>query len=235
MRYTLTGGMLAIAALAAGCNGSGRGQVPPERRVVRTDPALEAGLKGLEEPRGFKHTVRKGETLYALSRRYNVPIAAVIAANPGLDAKNMKVGSQVVIPGAGSAGPEKTPAPVGPKPPRVSTPDRGRLRYPVRSKYRLVRGGNPGAEFPVSAGTTVVAAGKGKVVLATPDLGGLGPTVMIDHGGGLLTMYAKLGDYAVRAGQHVKRGDPLGRAGGAGLLFRVYSGSAPKNPATYIE
>ena len=164
-----------------------------------------------------------------------MPVAAVIAANQGLNPRDMKVGSQVVIPGVAAPGTGKTAPALGPKPASARTPDRGRLRYPVMSKYKLIRGGNPGAQFSAAAGSTVVAADKGKVVLATPDLGGLGPTLMIDHGGGLLTMYAKLGDYAVRAGQRVKRGESLGRVGGAGLLFRVYSGSAPKNPATYIE
>ena len=223
---------LALALLAiAGCNGGTRTRKP----VVRRDPAFEAGLKRLEEPSGFKHTVRKGQTLYALGRKYGVPVAAIIAANPGLDPKDMKVGSQVVIPGRAAAGAPKHVVPTGPTPARVRTPDRGRLRYPVSSKYRAAGGAVPGAEFPVATGTSVVSADKGTVVVATADLGGLGPTVMVDHGKGMVTLYGRLADYAVRPGQSVRRGQPLGRAGATGLLFRVYQGAVPRKPGPYIK
>ena len=223
----------ALLLAAAGCNASGRRQ---ERAGVRPrDPAFEAGLKTLQEHRGFKHKVRRGETLYALKRRYGVPLAAILAANPGLDPKDMKVGSEVIIPGAAPAGARRRPAATGPRPPKVRTPDRGRLRSPARSRYRLVKRPTPGLEFSAKAGDTVVAAARGKVVVATADLGGLGPTVMLDHGKGLVTLYGRLADYAVRAGQRVRRGEPLGRCGAAGLLFRVYRGAAPKNPAPYVK
>ncbi len=222
---------LALALLAtAGCNGGTRTRKP----VVRRDPAFQAGLKGLEEPQGFKHTVEKGQTLYSLGRKYGVPVAAIIAANPGLDPKDMKVGGKVVIPGR-AAGTPRHAIPTGPTPARVRTPDRGRLRYPVSSKYRAAGGAVPGAEFPVATGTSVVAADKGTVVVATADLGGLGPTVMVDHGKGMVTLYGRLTDYAVRPGQSVKRGQPLGRAGATGLLFRVYLGAVPRKPGPYIK
>jgi murein DD-endopeptidase MepM/ murein hydrolase activator NlpD len=234
MRFALL--PLAAACLAAaGCNGGGPGTGGDVK--VRSDPAFQAGLKTLEEPRGFKHTVRKGDTLYGLAGKYDVPVAAVIAANPGLNPRDMKVGSAVVIPGAGggAASSDGSGSAVGPKPGAARTPDRGRLRYPVKGKYRAVGGGNPGAEFPVEAGTTVVCCASGRVVLATADLGGLGPTVMVDHGGGLITMYARLADYAVSTGQNLSRGEPLGRSGALGLLFRVYEGAAPKDPGPYIK
>ncbi len=223
--------------LAVGCNGGGRKPVAPAKRVVRRDPALEARLRALSEPRGIKHTVAKGETLYRLSRRYRVPVAALMAANSGLDPRKMRVGQVIAIPGVARAGETVrfTPGPLGSKPAKASTPDRGTLRYPVSSKYSAISGSNPGAQFDVAAGTTVVSASKGKVVLATADLGGLGPTVMVDHGGGLVTMYGRLSDYAVRLGQSVRRGEPLGRAGALGLLFRVYKGTVPCAPGSYLK
>jgi murein DD-endopeptidase MepM/ murein hydrolase activator NlpD len=225
------------AILLAGCNGSARRKPTPRKAVVRRDPALEARLAGLSERKGFKHTVARGETLYRLSRKYSVPVPALMAANPGLDPRKMRVGQTVVIPGVARAGEavKVTSGPLGTKPKQVSTPDRGTLRYPVRSKYRAISGSSPGAQFDVASGTTVVSASKGRVVLATADLGGLGPTVMVDHGGGLITMYGQLRDYAVRPGQSVKRGEPLGRVGALGLLFRVYKGTVPRAPGPYIK
>lgn len=227
-------GPLVLSLLAvAGCNGG----IKTKKPAVRRDPAFEQALKRLEEPRGFKHTVKKGETLYALGRKYGVPVAAIIAANPGLNPKDIKIGAKVAIPGvaAPGTGTPKHTTPTGPVPAGARTPDRGRLRYPVSSKYRATGSVVPGAEFPVKSGTSVLAAERGKVVVATADLGGLGPTVMVDHGKGLVTLYGRLADYAVRPGQSLKRGQPLGRAGATGLLFRVYQGAVPKRPGPYIK
>jgi murein DD-endopeptidase MepM/ murein hydrolase activator NlpD len=233
---------LALLALAAsGCNGApARGpEISARPPAVRSDPALEAGLKSLEEPRSFRHTVAKGDTLYGLARKYGMPVAAICAANPGLSAATLRVGAQVIIPGTAAAGTvepvQKTPAAPGPKPPRTGTPDRGRLRHPAAGAFRASQGAVPGAEFAVPAGSAVVAADRGTVVMATQELGGLGPTVMVDHGGGLVTMYARLADYAVKPGQTLARGEPLGRVGAVGLLFRVYEGPAAKGPGPYLD
>jgi len=233
--------VLTVLTLAAlGCNGAARrdatGTGTARPPAVRSDPALEARLKALEETRGLRHTVARGDTLYGLSRKYGVPVAAIAAANSGIVPADLKVGTELVIPGAAPAGAEvqKVPPRTGPKPPAVKTADRGRLRHPAAGSYRAVQGGTPGAEFGVPAGSTVVSAERGTVVMASQELGGLGPTVMVDHGEGLVTMYARLADCAVRAGQSVGRGEPLGRAGAAGLLFRVYQGPAAKPPGPYL-
>jgi len=234
--------LVLLPLLALGCNGKGRsGSAYSKKVVVRRDPGLEAGLGNLQNSQSITHTVVKGDTLYGLGRRYGVPVVALITANPGLDPKDMRIGERITVPGGGTAGARmatgvrSAPIAVGPRPPKAATPDRGRLRYPVSSRYRLVRGGNPGATFAVPGGTSVVAGANGKVVLASPDLGGLGPTVMIDHGHGLVTMYGQLLDFAVRPGQKVRRGEPIGRSGAVGLLFRVYEGTIPRDPASYIK
>ncbi len=251
----LLANFILILVLVTGCNGSrnvnsGRGDTA--KSVTRSpsgpaqyDPALVASLKRLEEPRGSQHIVARGDTFYGLSRRYHVPLSALKAANPGIVPARIRVGQKIVIPGNAS-GSAKTPGraaapleplpnPLGPRPGRAKTPDRGRLRYPVSSKYRKSQGGVPGIEFKVPAGTAVVAAGSGKVVVATADLGGLGPTLMIDHGNGIVTLYGRLSDYAVKSGSRVKRGESIGRVGAMGLLFRVYQGSVPRAPGPYIK
>ena len=228
--------MLAFAPgllLLAGCPPPGGGAAPePTRQVRPEDPDFQRRLKALEEPRIVWHTLGKGETFYALSRKYNVPVAAIAAANPQLDMNKLAIGTRVAVPSLGepSAAPGR-----GPKPAAIKTADRGRLRHPAAGAGKAVKSGTPAMDFPVLTGSTVVAAGAGKVVVATPDLGGLGPTVIVDHGGGLCTVYARLADYAVEPGQSVARGEPIGRAGGTGLHFRVYEGPAAQPPAKYLR
>lgn len=47
---------------------------------------------------GSYHTLAKGETLYALSRKYNVKVAKIIAANQFKDPNRLAIGTRVYIP-----------------------------------------------------------------------------------------------------------------------------------------
>ncbi|MDR1371464.1 MAG: LysM peptidoglycan-binding domain-containing protein [Dysgonamonadaceae bacterium] len=47
----------------------------------------------------IQHTVQKGETLFSLSRRYNVKLDDILAANPGLSVKTFFAGRKIRIPG----------------------------------------------------------------------------------------------------------------------------------------
>ncbi len=47
---------------------------------------------------GFLHIVEKGDTLYHLSRRYQVPLWAILAANPYINIYCLQVGDEICIP-----------------------------------------------------------------------------------------------------------------------------------------
>ena len=47
---------------------------------------------------GMTHTVKQGETLYSLSRQYNVPLAIILRANPYIDVYNLKIGDTICVP-----------------------------------------------------------------------------------------------------------------------------------------
>lgn len=51
-------------------------------------------------PGGTLYTIQAGDTFYQLSQRFNVPLDAILAANPGVDPKNLQIGQLVCIPGA---------------------------------------------------------------------------------------------------------------------------------------
>ena len=57
-----------------------------------------------------------------------------------------------------------------------------------------------GVDYPAPAGTTVGAAGRGRVVFAGWDAGGYGNLVVIEHPRGVRSMYAHLARIAVRQG-----------------------------------
>lgn len=92
--------------------------------------------------------------------------------------------------------------------------DRFGMRYhPILHVRRM----HNGIDFLVNTGTPVYATGDGKVKFAGRK-GGLGKTVIIDHGFGYTTIYGHLSRIKVRRGQKVKRGDLIALSGNSGRL-----------------
>ena len=70
--------------------------LPPDGVAgVRTRAALRPYRLGYRE-----HTVAAGDTFYRLARQYNTSLAAVLAANPGVDPEQLRPGQTVIIPSA---------------------------------------------------------------------------------------------------------------------------------------
>lgn len=91
-------------------------------------------------------------------------------------------------------------------------------------------------------GASIVAAGDGEVIYAGYR-GGYGNTVMIDHGDGLVTLYAhqQSGGIAVSTGDWVTKGTHIGRVGSTGystgphLHFEVRVNGTPTDPMPYVR
>ncbi len=79
----------------------------------------------------------------------------------------------------------------------------------------LERSPHGGVDLKASLGTEVVAANHGRVVLRD-EFFFSGKSIVLDHGGGLYTMYFHLADFNVDAGSQVRKGDSIGRAGMSG-------------------
>ena len=110
------------------------------------------------------------------------------------------------------------------------------MRYhPILHKVRM----HTGFDFGAPYGSAVIAAGEG-VVISTSALRGYGNTVIIDHGGGIATVYAHLSRINVSAGSRVSRGQRIGAIGSSGLStgphlhFEVRKNGKPVNPGPYL-
>lgn len=53
----------------------------------------------------MQYTIRAGDTLYTIARRFGVTVASIISANPGIDPGNLRVGQVITIPVAGAPAP----------------------------------------------------------------------------------------------------------------------------------
>ena len=79
------------------------------------------------------------------------------------------------------------------------------------------RGRHQGADFSVAAGTPVRAPNVGRVAVAA-DLYFSGNTIVLDHGGGLFSLFAHLSRMAVVEGAIVATGDWVGDVGATGRV-----------------
>jgi hypothetical protein len=79
------------------------------------------------------------------------------------------------------------------------------------------RAPHAGIDLQAASGTPVLAAGAGRVALAA-DLYFSGGTVIVDHGGGLFTVYAHLSKIGTKDGASVKPGERVGLSGATGRV-----------------
>jgi murein DD-endopeptidase MepM/ murein hydrolase activator NlpD len=118
----------------------------------------------------------------------------------------------------------------------------GMRMHPVLHVMRMHTGidiGKNGSQ-PI-AGAAIVAASSGTVI-AAGYRSGYGNTVMIDHGNGVVTLYAHQpsGGIRVSTGQRVKKGQRIGTVGMSGyatgphLHFEVRVNGTPVNPTRYL-
>ena len=113
-----------------------------------------------------------------------------------------------------------------------STPERlweAPFRRPVPQEasassfgWRRVINGTPraphsGTDLSVPVGTEVVASNNGRVVLVG-NFFFSGGSIVLDHGGGLFTMYFHLSEFKVEEGALVKCGEPIALSGSSGRV-----------------
>jgi len=119
---------------------------------------------------------------------------------------------------------------------RIITQAFGYSIHPILKKRLL----HTGIDIGVPTGTTVVAAQSGKVIMAGW-YGGYGKTVMIDHGGGIVTLYGHNSQLLVNVGDKVTRAQPISHSGSTGLStgphlhFEVRVSSQPTDPMKYVS
>jgi len=133
---------------------------------------------------------------------------------------------------------------------RSAKPWTGKFRMPVKGRisspygYRIhpiykVRKLHTGIDIAAPSGTPIRCAGDGTVVHSAR-WGGYGNCIIVDHGGGLATLYGHCSRLAVTNGQRVTNGQVIGYVGSTGmstgphLHFEVRKDGRPVNPKPYL-
>ena len=223
-------GVLVTMLAAAGCH---------QGRDTAAHPA---------RPAGEWHVIAPGETLEAIAKRADVPIADLLEINGLGDPVDARPGRLIFIlasPGQAPAAPvEPGAAPL----PALAIAGPTSLRWPLASGRIVVgspfgtREGRPheGIDLPAPVGTPVFAAGDGRVAYAGNGIRGYGNMIVVRHAGDLLTVYAHNSVLLVAQGQPVRAGDRIalvgqsGHATGPHLHFEVRRGQIPRDPMSYL-
>ncbi len=108
--------------------------------------------------------------------------------------------------------------------------------HPIYGTRKL----HAGIDFPASTGSPIYATADGKVITAGW-VSGYGNTVIIDHGGGVTSLYAHNTSLNVSVGQTVKRGARVASAGSTGnstgphCHFEIRLNGSPVDPMNYLR
>lgn len=193
---------------------------------------------------GILVTLRRGQTLWDLTRSYQVKDERILRFNGIQDGNSLRAGQQLFVPGAHPVNPYKYRLfqagqhplawPVGPARRNVSSRF-GMRDHPVYDR-RLK---HTGIDVAAHYGVAVLAAGAG-TVSHVGRIKGYGRVVVLRHEGGLKTVYAHLSRTLVRRGQFVQQGQRIAQTGSSGLTtgvnlhFEVRERGVPKNPLKFL-
>lgn len=114
--------------------------------------------------------------------------------------------------------------------------------YRVHPVYKVWKY-HSGMDIAAKGGADILAMGSGKVILAQsePWYGGYGQCVMIDHGGGIVSLYGHCSKLLVKKGQTVVQGQVIALVGTTGtstgnhLHVEVRKNGEIKDPLDYIK
>lgn len=107
--------------------------------------------------------------------------------------------------------------------------------HPITGQYKL----HTGIDIGAPEGSNFVAANDGIIIQAGINTA-YGKMVIVDHGGGISTLYAHGSEILVQLGQSVKRGEPVLKVGSTGYStgphahFEVRIGGLTTDPLPYI-
>lgn len=210
---------------------------------------------------GVIHTVKRGQNLKTIADLYGID-SSVISRQNKLLGSYLQAGQDLIIPG-GKPIIEKAPILAIKKPtfkpsipntninfPEVKNysiaPSAGIFQMPCDCFYtQYFSGVHFGIDLQHRGGSPIFAAEAGTVIRADYGWnGGYGNVIEIDHGNGIITLYAHNKTLYVKTGDTVDRGQPISFMGNTGrvhgptgihLHFEVHVNGVKKNPTVYLK
>ncbi|MBT9140061.1 MAG: Murein hydrolase activator NlpD [Dehalococcoidia bacterium] len=210
-----------------------------ERQILNLlmeSPSEQAGLTKVT------HTLRRGETVWDLSRRFQVGMESILRANNITDPRRMMVGRRLIIPGvvATTSTLSQRSATL------LASRKDSRTAFLWPTSGQISSGFGPrwgsfhyGIDIAAVVGTPILAIAAGTVTEAGwwP---GFGKMVRIEHEDGWVSVYGHSSRIFVAAGQEVETGQKIatvgrtGNATGPHLHLEMIFNGAHQNPLKHL-
>ncbi len=207
--------------------------------------------KSTEQNKPIIYTVKRGDSLWTIARKFKVKLINLIEYNH-LKTAMLKEGQKLLIPPASYKAKGNVDLAMFLEKPKhiskkymFSSPLRGKIIITSPFGYRIhpvyhIRLLHTGIDLRGKIGRPVYAAADG-VVTFVGWLRGYGKVIVIKHKKGFETRYAHLSKILVKNGQHVKKGQVIGKVGKTGIAtgphlhFEIRKYGKPVNPLKYTR
>lgn len=198
---------------------------------------IEAGQELFIPGEIIRHKVMPGETLTGIAGLYGVSINELIATNNLANENLLVAGQELVIKTDEGFSLPAWNSVFGLPVDELGWPAVGR----ISSNFGM-RDGRPheGLDIAAGEGEPIRAVRSGRVAFAG-NRGTYGLTVIIDHGGGLTTLYGHASELLVQEGEWVREGQVVARVGSTGrstgphLHFEVRVNDVPYDPLVCLK
>ncbi|MEM7563886.1 MAG: LysM peptidoglycan-binding domain-containing M23 family metallopeptidase [Pseudomonadota bacterium] len=184
---------------------------------------------------GF-YIVQPGDNLDLIAFAHETTPERLQRANPWMTPESLQSGMRLTIP-------QPSTGSISESTPTLSSPRK--FIWPLRkldisSKFGIRSGRmHNGIDLRAPRGTPIYASANGRVMFSGVRRG-FGKTIVIDHGGGIETVYAHNESNLVTAGQRVQQGEIIARVGRSGratgyhLHFEYRRNGRALDPARYL-
>ncbi|MBI4981673.1 MAG: peptidoglycan DD-metalloendopeptidase family protein [Candidatus Omnitrophica bacterium] len=199
--------------------------------TVSTPPNLPTSPK-IDIP-GIYHKVEKGQTLWRISKIYDINLEELAQINKINDTSSIEVGQLIFIPHRQ----QPQVIPIDNTNDDFIWPIQGKIIAGFGIVYKNML--NKGVNIHPTSSENVVASRGGKVVFFAEHFGPFGKTIIINHADGLSTVYARNKEVFIKAGDIVQKGALIAKVGNNYdadnyLHFEIRKGHTSQNPLFYL-
>ena len=210
------------------------------------NPVLKIGTTLKVPPvTGVVHLVKKGETVYSISKKYQAEAQNIVnfPFNEFADLETfaLDTGQILIVPDGVIQG-AKPVIRLAPIAPEIIARGDGQFLWPTNGRItQNFVWYHKGLDIANNSAPSIAAADTGTVIYANCLKWGYGCHVIIDHGNGFQTLYAHLTQYYVNVGDAVARGQSIGQMGSTGrstgthLHFEVRKNGTAFNPMSFLQ
>lgn len=186
---------------------------------------------------GVYHKVKPKETLWRISKAYDVPLDEIVKVNRIPDVTQIEKGQLIFIPGVSQTLDIDSLSSAANKGGYFIWPVKGSVvcYYGEKASGRE----NKGIDIQTSSGQDILASRSGKVTFLG-DLKGYGKTIIIEHNDNFSTVYANIAEPQTKLNSNISQGAAIAKVAKLDkgrqsfLHFEIRKGYSSQNPIFYL-